>query len=66
MAKNAPKVNHFPLPAHTKMPLEQAISSVGLKSGMNPTQAAQSALLMQSGIAPGKTKVIVGQPRFRQ
>jgi hypothetical protein len=66
MAKTLPKINHFPLPVHIKVPLEQAIHAVGQKSGLNPTQAGQAALLMQSGIAPGPTKIIVGAPRVRQ
>lgn len=66
MAKTSPKINHFPLPVNTKVPLDQAIASVGQLSGMNPNQAANAALLMQSGIAPGKQKIIVGPPRVRQ
>lgn len=63
MRKNSftPKVNGFPLANVNKMPLGQAIQTVGKASGLKPAQAAVSAALTQSGRNPGA--VIIGNPK---
>jgi len=60
MARNVftPKVSKFPLGNVSKVPLGQAIASVGRLTGMNAQQAGISAALTQAGLNQTPTLVI--------